>query len=377
MTILIVGAGFAGAVHARILAEAGCHVNVIDKRSHVGGNAFDHVDDTGIRIHRYGPHLFHTSNAAVVDWLSRFTAWVPYEHKVRAKTADRFVPLPINRDTVELVFDRSFATEADLTEFLERIRVRKEVRNSADYLHATIGETLTDLLFRPYSRKMWGLDLEELDASVVKRVAPRLDRDDRYFAADRFQMMPTAGYTPLFEAMLDHPRISVSLDTAFDKAMLADAEACFNSMPIDEFFDFRYGALPYRSIRFHHRAAPRDTRDWAVTNYTDDSAFTRETHWYVIPLHDDKSSTEVTITVEEPCDYRDNDLERYYPVKDADGAYREAYLKYTALADAEPDLTFIGRCGTYAYLDMDQVVNQSLAGARRWLVGPGHGRDGR
>lgn len=368
--VLVVGAGFAGAAYARTLAEAGFGVDVIDRRDHIGGNAFDYVDDNGVRVHRYGPHLFHTSNGRVVEWLRRFGDWVPYIHRVRARLPDgQTVPLPINRDTINAVFDLTLASEQAVRDFLASVSVPITApRNAAEHLHAQIGIRLTDLFFRPYTRKMWALDLEDLDPAVVKRIPLRYDTDDRYFPDNPYQTMPANGYTAVFAAILDHPSISVSTSTSYQPGMEQAYCHCFNSMPIDEFFDCELGELPYRSIRFHQHTTPaHDERDWSVTNYTDSGLFTRETWWHVIPNHRVRDTGRFSITVEEPCDYRDNNRERYYPVKTSDRRYQQLYARYAEMAAGLLGMTFIGRCGTYQYLDMDQVINQSLAGANRWL----------
>jgi UDP-galactopyranose mutase len=235
---------------------------------------------------------------------------------------------------------------------------------------ARIGRELTDLFFRPYTRKMWALDLEDMDAAVVKRIPIRFDDEDRYFADDRYQLLPRDGYAAAFRSILDHPNISVSLSVPFDRAMLAGYRACFNSMPIDEFFDFAHGALPYRSIRFYHRAEPVGFGGAraAVVNFTDAGRFTRETDWSRLPGHRLRATGYTTVTLEEPCDYAENGYERYYPVKTADRRFQQAYDRYKTLAEVSDRCIFIGRCGTYQYLDMHQVINQSLASVRRWLA---------
>ena len=368
--ILIVGAGFAGAVHARELAEAGHPVDIIDKRDHIAGNCYDYVHESGVRVHRYGPHLFHTSNMRVVEWLSRFTRWLPYEHRVKARLPDgRCVPMPVNLDTVNAVFGTALETPAEVAAALAARAVPREAIVSAeDHLYSTIGRELTDLFFRPYTKKMWAMDLSETAAAVVQRLQIRTDRDDRYFPNDAFQAMPADGYTRLFERMLDHPRIDVRLSTGFERGMERDYDACFNSMPIDEYFGFVLGELPYRSIRFHLDECPRETAlPYATLNYTDAGPTTRETWWHMIAGHDVRPGETVLKTVEEPCDYKANGLERYYPVKTSDGAYDEIYKRYKALAARDHSMQFIGRCGTYQYLDMHQVINQSLANVHKWL----------
>ena len=369
-SFLVIGAGFAGAVYARSLADAGHRVTVVDKRNHIGGNAFDFVDDAGVRVHRYGPHLFHTNNQAVVEWLKRFGDWIPYEHRVRARLSDgRHVPLPVNRNTVNEVFDTALTNAAEVEAFLKSLALPIEnPRNAAEFLYSRIGTLLTDLFFRTYTKKMWALDLEELSTMVVKRLHIRFDDDDRYFADDRFQLLPAAGYTGIFENIFDHPDIEVCLNANYEHGMEAGYSHCFNSMPIDEFFGFKLGELPYRSIRFHSvQRTATPSPGWAITNYTDASPFTRETSWGDLPAHRLKSGEMKTVTIEEPCDYRDNDHERYYPIKTADDRYAILYDSYKKLSEAEPHMRFIGRCGTYQYLDMHQVINQSLVGVGEFL----------
>ncbi|WP_245280120.1 UDP-galactopyranose mutase [Hyphomicrobium sp. 99] len=367
----MVGAGFAGAVHARELAEAGFEVDVIDKRSHIAGNCYDYVHSCGVRVHKYGPHLFHTSNQKVIDWLSRFTGWLPYEHRVAARLPDeRLAPLPVNLDTVNIVFRESLSTPEEVASLLaSKVLNRNPILSAEDHLYTHIGPDLTNLFFRPYSLKMWAMDLSETDASVVRRLEIRMDRDDRYFPNDTFQAMPSEGFTRLFERILDHDRIHVRLGESFS-ADVADAyDECFNSMPIDEFFGFDLGELPYRSIRFHlnEHAAEVTSAPYAVINYTDHGPFTRETWWHRISGHHVRPGPTVLRTVEEPCDYRDNGYERYYPVKTRDGRYDALYRQYAERISSDKRMHFIGRCGTYQYLDMHQVINQSLAHVGKWL----------
>lgn len=330
--ILIVGAGFSGATVARVLADAGQKIVVIDRRDHVAGNAHDFVNPLGIRVHSYGPHIFHTSNTDVVDFLSRFTEWIEYRHKVRARLADgREVVLPPNRETAEIVGKNC----------------------------------IVDTLFRPYTRKMWGVEIDELDPSILRRVAARDDLSDNYFPNDSFQAMPKDGYTALIRAMLDHPGITVQLQTAFTSDQENRFSHIFNAMPIDEYFDFHLGELPYRSIRFHTVDLPHPGINSVPTiNFTHDGPHTRVTEWKKFPGHGDNAHW-TTLTFEEPCDYRDNLRERFYPVKDIGGGNRGLYENYAAMT---PDhMTFIGRCGLYVYLDMHQAVSSALAIGRRFL----------
>ena len=330
--VLVVGAGFSGAVVARELAEQGFAVTVIDKRSHLGGNAFDYVNAHGIRVHAYGPHLFHTSNTEVVNWLSRFTEWLPYQHRVKALLADgRLVTLPVNAETAEIVGK----------------------------------ENVLDVFFRPYTLKMWGVPLEALDPGILDRVPIRSDMNELYFPNDSFQAMPAKGYTAIFEKIFDRPGITVSLGVTFDSVMDREYSHVFNSMPIDEYFQCSHGELPYRSIRFHHHDLPVPSLfPVATVNFTHSGPHTRVTEWKKLPNHGDNPLF-TSITVEEPCDYRDNNYERYYPVKDLHGKNRELFNRYRAMAPE--DMTFIGRCGLYAYLDMHQAISSALEISKRFL----------
>jgi len=368
--ILVIGAGFAGAVHARLLAEAGLSVDVIDKRAHIAGNAFDFIDTSGISVHAYGPHLFHTNKPHVMQWLQSFAEFIPYFHRVKADAGGTLVSLPINIDTLSCLFDVELTSEEDARRYLSGLAVKvTNVSNAADYLYSRIGTRLTDLFFRPYTKKMWSLELEELDASVVKRIPIRYDKNDKYFPNDKHQALPRDGYTALFRKILEHPLISTTLNTSFSKEMEKEYRHTFASMPIDEYFDNCYGELPYRSIKFTSQLKDREPgKDWAVTNFTDNGIYTRETQWDLIPgPHISIESKQTLFTKEIPCDYKENNYERYYPVKVSDDRYKHLYSRYRDLSDAIPHITFIGRCGTYQYLDMDQVIADSLTSANKWL----------
>jgi UDP-galactopyranose mutase len=330
---LVVGAGFSGAVLARELAEAGHYVDVIDQRKHIAGNAYDFTNDVGIRMHAYGPHLFHTNNKRVYDYLARFTEWVPYEHKVKAKLADgRLVTLPVNRETKEIVGE----------------------------------ENIIDIFYRPYTRKMWGLELEQLDPTIMQRVPVRNDMNELYFPNDTYQAMPRYGYTYMIYNILNHDSIYYSVGTAYDKLMEKQYDHVFNSMPIDVYYDSEYGQLPYRSIKFKHINLPiKKLLPVATVNFTDDGPVTRMTEWKNIVGHDNNQNV-TTITFETPCDYSENFYERYYPVKDISGENRARYEQYASIKNDK--VTFIGRCGKYVYIDMDQSVNMSLMLAAKFLA---------
>ena len=354
MVTLIVGAGFAGATCARALADAGQRVLLIDRRDHVGGNAHDRLDAHGVLVHDYGPHIFHTNSERVFDWLSRFTAWLPYEHRVRAVVDGRAFPMPINRTTINALYGLDL-DEAGVEAFLERVREPKAaVRTSEDVVLNSVGRDLCDKFFRGYTRKQWGLDLSELAAGVAARIPTRTNDDDRYFT-DRFQAMPADGYTAMFERMLDHPLIEVR--TGVDFARLRANESFYRTIytgPIDAFYDHCYGQLPYRSIRFEHEhlADVAQFQDVGTVNYPLDHDYTRITEFRHLTQQPHAGTS---IVREYPCAEGDP----YYPVPNP---LNEAlYKRYEALADAETDVHFIGRLAQYRYYNLDQVVAAALA----------------
>jgi len=368
MQILVVGAGFAGAVIARELADTGdYHVTLIDKRNHIAGNAYDPVHpQSGQRYHRYGPHIFHTNDRRVVDYLSRFTSWLPYRHRVRALLpGGECAPMPINRDTLRIHYGLELQDEAAMRAFLANIseKIDKPL-NAGDHLRSIYGRELTELFFGRYTRKMWDMELEETPISVVSRLLVRYGDEQDYFA-DEFQIMPEHGYLPLFEKMLDHEAIEVRLGVPFDRAMEADYVHVFNSMPIDEYFCNEFGPLPYRSIRFEHRFDEPFRHPVPTVNFTDESKYTRKTAWALYPGCGGEVGAHVTY--EEPCSYEVNNFERYYPIKTVDGWPQERYRQYEALARRKANMTFIGRCGQYIYYDMHQVVANSLHIAGKFL----------
>ncbi|RYY06639.1 MAG: UDP-galactopyranose mutase, partial [Alphaproteobacteria bacterium] len=312
--VLVVGAGFAGAVLAeRLAAGSGKRVLVVDRRDHIAGNAYDHLDDAGVLVHRYGPHIFHTNSQQVVDYLSRFTQWRPYEHRVLASVGDKLLPMPINRTTLNLLYGLDLADEADAAAFLAaRAETVETVRTSEDVVVAAVGRELYETFFRGYTRKQWGLDPSELDKSVTARVPTRTSTDDRYFQ-DSFQAMPAEGYTAMFKRMLDHPGITV--ETSVDFRDLGDvaAEHTVFTGPIDEFFDYRFGKLPYRCLAFRHETHDSERfQPVGVVNYpSEDVPYTRITEYKHLTgqIH-----PKTSLTYEFPCDEGDP----YYPVPRAE-----------------------------------------------------------
>ncbi|WP_275402982.1 UDP-galactopyranose mutase [Sphingomonas corticis] len=358
--VLVVGAGFAGAVMAeRLAADAGLRVLVVDRRPHVAGNAYDRKDAAGILIHQYGPHIFHTNSAEVFDYLSQFTDWRPYEHRVLAEVRGQRVPIPINRTTLNRLFDAGLESDADAAAFLAaRAEPVAEVRTSQDVVVSAVGQELYRLFFRGYTRKQWGLDPSELDKAVTARVPTRTNADDRYFT-DTYQAMPAEGFTAMFEAMLDHPNITLRLGTDF--AAIGD-EVTYDKLvytgPIDEYFGCRHGKLPYRSLRFEHATLPVERhQEVAVVNYPDEAVpYTRVTEY----KHLTGQRSDVTsITTEYPAAEGDP----YYPIPRPEN--QALFKRYEALALAEPDVLFVGRLATYRYYNMDQVVGQALSVYRR------------
>ncbi len=351
---LIVGAGFAGSTLAeRIASQRGERVLLIDRRDHVGGNAFDHLDEAGLLIHRYGPHIFHTNSERIFEHLSQFTEWRPYEHRVLAKVDGQLVPIPINLDTVNKLYGLNLSSEELVGWFAERAEKVEEIRTSEDVVLSVVGRELYEKFFRGYTRKQWGLDPSELDKSVTARVPTRTNRDDRYFG-DTFQAMPKEGYTRMFERMLDHPNIEIMTGTEYDaiKDRIPHRRLVYTG-PIDEYFGFRFGKLPYRSLRFRHETVDREwLQPVAVVNYPQTEDYTRVTEYKHLT---GQEHPKTSITYEYPSAEGDP----YYPIPRPENA--ELFKKYEALADATDEVWFVGRLATYRYYNMDQIVGQALA----------------
>jgi len=350
---LIVGAGFAGSVLAERLANTrNARVLVVDKRPHIGGNAYDYYNDDGILVHRYGPHIFHTNSRKVFEYLSHFTAWRPYEHRVRAQVDGQLVPIPINLDTVNQLYGLSLNSFELERFFAERAEPVAEIRTSEDVVVSKVGRELYEKFFRGYTRKQWDLDPSELDASVTARVPTRTNRDDRYFT-DTYQMMPKYGYTALFSKLLAHPDIKLLLQTDYREVlgMIPHKHLIFTG-PIDLFFDYQLGKLPYRSLKFHFETFDRETVQRVGTvNFPNDTPYTRVTE--VKHLTGQRHAKSV-LTYEEPQAEGDP----YYPIPRPENA--ALYAQYNQLAAERRDVTFVGRLANYRYYNMDQVVAQAL-----------------
>jgi UDP-galactopyranose mutase len=350
---LIVGAGFAGSVLAERLAHgSNKKVLICDKRPHIGGNAYDCYNDDGILIHKYGPHIFHTNSKEVFDYLSRFTKWREYQHRVLACVDGMLVPIPINLDTVNKLYGMNL-NSLEVAEFFEKIREKRDhIRTSEDVVINAVGKDLYEKFFRGYTRKQWGLDPSELDASVTSRVPTRTNRDDRYFT-DTYQAMPLHGYTRMFENMLDSPNIKVLLNCDY-REILRDVH--FKEMiytgPVDAYFDYRYGKLPYRSLEFRHETHDGEVHQPApVINFPNDQAYTRVTEFKYLTGQVHQKTGIV-------YEYPQAEGDPYYPIPRKENA--ELYAKYKALADLMPNVHFVGRLATYKYYNMDQIVAQAL-----------------
>jgi len=355
--VLVVGAGFAGCVVAERCASAGKTVLVIDKRPHIAGNAYDEYDQHGVLIHKYGPHIFHTNADSVIEYLSHFTDWTRYEHRVLAVVNGAHYPIPINQTTINSLYGLDL-DEAGIQSFFDQVREhRSPVLTSEDVVLNSVGRDLCDKFFRGYTRKQWGLDLSELSASVAARIPVRTNADDRYFN-DTFQQMPADGYTKMFQRLLDHPNIRVDLGVTFQSVR---SRVKWNTLvytgPLDEFFDYKFGHLPYRSLHFEHEHLQDVDRFQPVgtVNFPNDHAWTRITEFKHLTAQQHSGTSIVR-------EYPQAEGDPYYPVPRPENQL--LYQKYKSLADAEPNTFFVGRLAQYRYYNMDQVVAAALSLAK-------------
>ncbi|MCS7053169.1 MAG: UDP-galactopyranose mutase, partial [Ignavibacterium sp.] len=352
---LIVGAGFAGSVLAeRIASQLNKKVVIIEKRNHIGGNAYDEYDEHGILIHKYGPHIFHTNSKEVFDYLSKFTEWIPYEHKVLAKIDNEFYPIPINRITLNKLYNMNLETDEQVKEYFEKVREnRYPILNSEDIIVNQVGYDLFQKFFRYYTKKQWNLEPRELAPTVCGRIPIRTNDDCRYFA-DKYQFMPKYGYTKMFEKILDHKNIEIVLNTDY-KTIISDIE--YDKMiytgPIDYFFDYKYGKLSYRSIRFEFKNFNvRSFQPSSVVNYVEpDVPYTRVTEYKKITSQESESTT---VSFE----YSIVDGEPYYPI--LTDSNLELLKKYNNEAMKLNNLILCGRLAEFKYYDMHQVVARAL-----------------
>ncbi|HEY3332733.1 MAG TPA: UDP-galactopyranose mutase [Capsulimonadaceae bacterium] len=352
---LIVGSGFAGSVIAeRLATQLDKKVLIVDRRNHIGGNAYDHYNDDGILVHKYGPHIFHTNSERIFSYLSQFTDWRPYEHKVLASVDEKLLSIPINRTTVNELYGLNLKDDAECQAFFDTLAVdRGHCKTSEDVVISKVGHELYEKFFKGYTRKQWGLDPSELDAQVTARVPTRTNTDDRYFT-DEFQAMPLNGYTRMFEKMLSHPNIKVMLNTDYReiKRMVAYRELIFTG-PVDEYFDYQFGKLPYRSLEFKHETLDQENLlPVAVVNYPNEHEYTRVTEFKLLTGQVHHKTSVV-------YEYPKAEGDPYYPIPRPECT--ALYNKYKELADKTKGVHFIGRLATYKYYNMDQVVGQALA----------------
>jgi UDP-galactopyranose mutase len=352
---LIVGAGFAGSVMAeRIASQFDKKVIIVEKRNHIAGNAYDEYDENGILVHRYGPHIFHTNSKKVFDYLSQFTEWRKYEHKVLASLNGNLFPIPINRITLNKLYNMNIQTEEEVEEYYRKVREKRNpVQNSEDVIVNKVGYDLFEKFFKHFTKKQWNLEPSELAASVCGRIPVRTNDDCRYFT-DKFRYMPKEGYTKMFEKILEHKNIETVLSTDFKDVI---NEIKFNKLiytgPIDYYFDYEFGKLPYRSIRFEYKSF--DTayfQSTAQVNYVDNSEnYTRVVeHKYL----SDQKTKNTTVSFEFP----QSEGEPFYPIPRKEN--QQIYLKYFQRAQNLKNVFFVGRLAEYQYYNMDQVVANSL-----------------
>ncbi|MCL0070513.1 UDP-galactopyranose mutase [Dehalococcoidia bacterium] len=353
---VIVGAGLAGATIAeRIASQLDEEVLVIEKRKHIAGNCYDFYDDAGILVHKYGPHIFHTKIKEVWDYLSNFTDWHLYQHRVLSYVDGKLVPIPINLDTVNELFGTNLTVE-ELPEFLERIREPiNEIKTSADVVLSKVGRYLYDKLYRNYTKKQWGVTPDKLDPQVISRIPIRMSRDDRYFD-DPYQGLPKQGYARMVERMLSHPTIKLLLGLDYKEIIgQIDYEKLVYTGPLDYYFDYKYGKLPYVTLEMKLETYEQECyQPVAVVNYPNDYDFTRIVEFKHMT---GQQSNKTTILKEFPRDTTAED-EPYYPVFDAET--NKTAEKYREEAKKEPNTLFVGRLAEYRYYNMDIVVSRAL-----------------
>ena len=350
---LIVGAGFAGSVLAeRLATQANKKVLIIDKRDHIAGNAYDYYNNDGILIHKYGPHIFHTNSKDVFEYLGQFTPWRPYEHKVLGSVDGQLVPIPINLNTINQLYGLNLNSSEVETFFASKAEKVSGLKTSEDVVVSKVGRELYEKFFRGYTRKMWDLDPSELDASVTARVPTRTNRDDRYFT-DTYQAMPLYGYTQMFQNMLSHKNIKIMLNTDYKEIIdIIPHKNLIFTGPVDEYFDYCYGKLPYRSLEFKFETIDAETfQPTGTVNYPNEQLYTRITDFKYLT---GQKHSKTAIVYEFPKAEGDP----YYPVPRPENA--ELYKKYQKLADSMTNTFFVGRLATYKYYNMDQVVAQAL-----------------
>lgn len=360
MKFLIVGAGFAGATAARILADAGHKVFVIDARNHIAGNAYDYYDSHGVLVHKYGPHIFHTNSIKIFSFLSRFTDWNLYEHRVLSSVKGELYPIPINRKTLSMIVGHELS-EQEAAQYIEKSRTPiDQPKNSEEVVLNSVGPKLSEMFFSGYTRKQWGLELKDLSAGVAARIPTRTNDDDRYFT-DKFQFMPKNGYTEMFKAMLNHPLINIQLDLDyFKKRNEFKVDHTIYTGPIDKFFNFIHGPLPYRSLKFLHTHI-KDSASWqpvGTINYPNDHEYTRITE--MKKLTGQKCSGTSLVT-----EYPSADGDPYYPIPRPEN--QKIFNQYNEMTKNLKNFSFTGRLSEYKYYNMDQATASALSLAKNLI----------
>ncbi len=350
---LIVGTGFAGCTLAeRIATELNKKVLLVEKRNHIAGNTYDYYNEDGILIQKYGPHIFHSNLQNVWDYLCRFTKWNDYVHRVIASVNGKELYLPINLATMEALYNRKFTPET-LEEYFEQQRVKLDnIRNSRDVVVSQVGEELYELFIKNYTKKQWGVYPDELDPQVTKRLPVRFNRDTRYFT-DSYQGIPKYGFTKMFENIINNKNIHVLLNTDYkDIVTSVKFDKLIYTGPIDYYFDYMHGKLPYRSLDFKFETLDTERyQNAAVVNFPNDYDYTRITEFKQFYL---QKHHKTTICYEFPKAEGDP----YYPIPKPE--CQKVYQKYKKEADKLNSVYFIGRLAQYKYLNMDQVVDEAL-----------------
>jgi UDP-galactopyranose mutase len=354
---LIVGAGYSGSVLAeRIASQLNQKVLVVDRRSHIGGNAYDYYNQDGILVHKYGPHWFHTNDKKVFQYLSQFTDWRYHFHRVKTYVDGKLLPIPINLDTLNELYGFNFQSPAEVQEYYDRVKVEiHNPRNAEEMVISQVGEDLYKKFFRGYTLKQWEIDPKNLASSVTARIPTRTNRDDRYFT-DTYQGVPKHGYTQMFNKMLSNPAISIMLQTDYKQIV---NEIKFKKLiytgPIDTYFDYKFGKLPYRSLRFEHETFSQEFYQAnQQVNYPNDNDFTRIVEW----KHATGQKSDVTTITREYSVLAEGEMEKYYPIPKEDN--HQLYKAYKTEADKLEDVIFCGRLADYKYYNMDQVVARAL-----------------
>ena len=358
MKLCIVGAGFTGAVLARQLAEAGHKSVVIDERAHMAGNCYSSRDEeSGVMVHRYGPHIFHTSDDTVWEYIQRFCTMMPYVNRVKAQSAGRVYSLPINLMTINQFFGKTLRPD-EAREFIAD-QADKSITDPSTFEEqamSMIGQDLYKAFFYGYTKKQWGLEPSELPASILKRLPVRFNYDDNYFS-HKYQGMPENGYTEVVENILKHPLIEVHLNTSYE-SMKDDFDHIFYTGPIDRYFNYKLGRLGYRTLDFEQFVEDGDYQGTAVMNYCDENIpFTRITeHKHFAPW--EQSHFEKTVCFKEYSRQAEKDDIPYYPIRQVNE--KKMLAAYIDLARQSKNVTFMGRLGTYRYLDMDVTIGEAL-----------------